>query len=246
MKPCSAACSSRATASATRRDSVVVRRRREHEDLAGGVGADVVDRRDRAGRRGARRALGGGEQPHAPVVLGRREVVRAHDDDRRAALELDAELGGARDDVAAVGHAPVQHGAQERLLRGLGRALGRAHALDLGGDQRRDEAQQRRCGLAGAAAQAQPADDGVADPQLVRLDAGRVRHQRALVGRGARRDGEDGAGAVDQDERGVERAGGRADDLGQSVARLHRVGDRPERREVHRGLGFLTRRRHRG
>ena len=88
--------------------------------------------------------------------------------DDRAGLDVDAELGRARDDVAAVGDLAVQHGAQEAGLRGLGGALGRAHALDLGGDQRGDDAQQRGRRLAGAPAQPQPADGRVADAQLVR------------------------------------------------------------------------------
>ena len=50
----------------------------------------------------------------------------------------------AGDDVAAVGHLAPQHRPQEGGLRGLRGALGRPHALDLGGDQRGDEPQQRR------------------------------------------------------------------------------------------------------
>ena len=92
--------------------------------------------------------------------------------------------------------------------------------------------------LARAAAQAQPADDRVADAQLVGADAGRVGHQRALVRRRARGDRQHGAGAVDQDERGVERARRGAHHLGQPVARFDRVRDRGERVEIERGLGF--------
>ena len=96
-------------------------------------------------------------------------------------------------------------------------------------------------GSPAAAAQPQPPDDRVADAQLVRRDAGRVGHQRALVGGRARRDREHGARAVDQHERGVERPAGRADDLGQPVAGLDRVGDRAERAEVQRRRSPRTR-----
>ena len=118
-------------------------------------------------------------------------------------------------------------------LRRLRRALGRAQALDLGGDQRRDDPQQRVGRLAAAGAHAQAPDDRVADPQLVGLDAGAVGHQRALVGGRARGDGEHGARAVDQHERGVERARGGAHDLGQADAGLdRRRGSRSSAAEV--------------
>ena len=95
--------------------------------------------------------------------------------------------------------------------------------------------------VARAPAQPQPADDRVADPQLVRRDAGGVGHQRPLVGRRARGDREHGARAVDQHERGVERARGGADDLGQPEPGLDRVGDRGERIEVDRRAPLLGR-----
>jgi hypothetical protein len=99
-------------------------------------------------------------------------VVRAHDDHGAAVGEVDAELLAAGDEVAAVGHVAAQHGFEEGALGGLGGALGRAQALDLGGDQRGDDAQERlRRLLAGAGPQAQAADRLVADAQLVRLDA---------------------------------------------------------------------------
>ena len=179
---------------------------------------NLVDRGDRAGRGGAGGALGGGQHARAPVVLDRRVVVRADDDDRGALFERDAELAGAGDDVAAVGDLAVQDRAQERLLRRLGRPLGRAQALDLRRDQRGHEPQQRRRGLAGAAAQPQAPDDRVADPQLVRADAGGVGHQRALVRGGPRGDRQHRAGAVDQHQRGVERARRGADHFGQAAA----------------------------
>ena len=63
------------------------------------------------------------------------------------------------------------------------RALGRAHALDLGRDQRRDHAQQRRPAARRAGAHAQPADHARRRRRSsMRLDAGAVGHQRLLVG----------------------------------------------------------------
>ena len=187
---------------------------------------------ERAGSAGAGGALGGGEHAGAPVVVGGREVVGADDDHGAALGQVGAELGGAGEDVAAVGHLAREQRGQERGLGRLGRAVGRAQALDLGGDHRRRDPQHRRRRAAAAGAQAQPADDRVADAQLVRLDALGVAHQRALVGGRARGDREHGARAVDQDERRVEGAGGGADDLGKPEAGLDRIRHRPERSEV--------------
>ena len=159
-------------------------------------------------------------------------MVGADDDDRTAVGEVGAELRGARHDVAAVGHLALQQRAEERGLGGLGRAVGRAQALDLRGDQRRRDPQHRRGRPAAAGAQAQAADDRVADAQLVRLHALAVAHQQALVGRRARGDGEHGARAVDQDERRVQGAGRGADDLREPEAGLHRFGHGIERTEV--------------
>jgi len=121
-------------------------------------------------------------------------MVCAHDDHGAPAREVDPELLAARDEVAAVGHVASQHRAQEVRLRRLRRALGGAQALDLGRDQGRDHAQQRGRRLpARAPAQPQPADHRVAHPQLVRHDAGGIRHQRPLVRTGARGDREHAA-----------------------------------------------------
>ena len=231
-------------------DAVVGGLRDEQHDLPRALHRRGDHRGQRA--RGARAggALGGGEDACAPVVLGRREVVRAHDDHGAAARQVDPELLAARDEVAAVGHVAPQDRAQEVRLRRLGSALGRTQALDLGGDQGRDDAQQggRRL-LARAPAQPQPADHRVADPQLVRDDAGGVGHQRALVRRGARGDREHPARAVDQDDGGVERAGRGAHHLGEPEAALDRLGDGVEAAEVRRrrhpaeGLGHPSKSR---
>ena len=165
MKPCSELCSSRAIDLGDAADAVVGGLRHEQDDLARALDRRGDHRGERARRARAGGALGGGEHARAPVVLARREVVRAHDDHGAAAREVDPELLAAGDEVAAVGHVAPQDRAQEVRLRGLGRALGRAQALDLGGDQRGDHAQQRgRRLLAGAAAQAQAPDDRVARP----------------------------------------------------------------------------------
>ena len=234
VKPCRPAWSSRAIASATRRVGDVVDRGAHHHDLARRVRRMVGERRDRAGRRRPRRALGGGQHAGAPVVLRGGEVVRPHDHDGRAALEVQPDLGGPRRDLGPVGERPVEDPAHEGLLRRGRRALRRAQALDLRGDQRRHDAQEGGRRLARPPAQPQAPDHLVADPQLVRGHAGHVGHQRALVGGRARRDGQHGARRIHQHQRRLERPRGRADDLGQPHARLDGVGDRLERIEVDR------------
>ena len=226
MKPWTDACSSRAMPSATRRSAA-----------SSAVGSSTTTwssrlGRERAGRAGAGGALGGGEHAGAPVVVGGREVVRADDDDRAALGEVGAELGGAGEDVAAVGDLALQQRGEERGLRGLRRAVGRAQALDLRRDHRRRDPQHRGGRPAAARAHAQAADHRVTHAQLVRLDAVGVAHELALVRRRARGDREHGARAVDQDERRVEGAGGGTDDL-----REDRGPTRPRRTSprVHRG-----------
>ena len=85
------------------------------------------------------------------------------------------------------------------------------------------------------AAQAQAADRLVADAQLVRLDAGRVGHQRALVGARARGDREHAARAIDEDQGGVQRASRGAHDLGEPETALDGLRDGLEGAEVRRG-----------
>ncbi len=129
----------------------VGRRGQQDDDMAGPVAQRVDDSGQRAGRARAGGSLGGREHAAAPVLVGRGVVVRADDDQRRARRDVDAQLGRVRDDVAAVGHLAPQHRGQEPRLRGFGRALGCAHALDLGGDQGRHHPQQGGRRLAGAA-----------------------------------------------------------------------------------------------
>ena len=190
------------------------------------------DGRERSRGAGAGGALGGGEHAGAPVVVGGREVVGAHDDHGAAFGEVGPELGGAGEDVAAVGDLALEQRAQERGLRGLGRAVGGAQALDLGGDHRGRDPQDGRRRAAAAGPHAQPPDDRVADAQLVRLDALGVAHQQALVVGGARGHGEHGARSIDQDERCVEGAGRGADHLGEAEAGFDRIRHGPERSEI--------------
>ena len=140
----------------------VLRRREQHDDVALRVGRASEHGRERARGAGAGGALGGGEHADAPVVVGGREVVRADDDHRAALAQVRPELGGAGEDVAAVGHLALEERGQERGLGGLGGAVGCAQALDLAGDHRRGDPQHRGRGPAAARSQAQAADDRVA------------------------------------------------------------------------------------
>ena len=237
--------------SVTRRSAASCAVGQQHDDVALRVGRALQHRGERAGGAGAGGTLGRGQHAGAPVVVGGREVVRAHDDHGAALGQVGAELGGAGEDVAAVGDLALEERGQEGGLRGLGGAVGRAQALDLAGDHRRRDPQDRRGGAAAARAQAQAADDRVAHAQLVRLHALGVAHQRALVRRRARGDREHGARAIDQHQRRIERTRRRPDDFGEPETGLHRVRHRTERAEVGqrrlfaggRGHGLKVRRR---
>jgi len=172
-------------------------------------------------------------------------VVGAHDDHCAALAEVRPQLGRAGDDVSAVGDPALQQRGQKRGLGGLGRAVGRAQALDLARDHRRRDPQHGDRRRAGARAQAQPADDRVAHAQLMRLDALGIAHQRALIGRRARGDREHGARSVDQHQGRVERAGCGPDDFRQPQTGLHRVRHRTQRAEVRQGRLFAGGRGHR-
>ena len=78
--------------SATRRRPAVLRGRQQHDDVALRVGRALQHGRQRAGGAGARGTLGGGQDAGAPVVVGGREVMRAHDDHRAALGQVGAEL----------------------------------------------------------------------------------------------------------------------------------------------------------
>ena len=127
--------------------------------LGAAIAPGAIERPPRAGDR---------QQPPAPVVLGRVARMRPHDDHGRAAGEVGPELLAARDQVVTVGDLAPQHGSQEcgrRLLRG---PLGRAHALDLGGDQRRHQAAASTDRAPLASAHPQLPDGRVGDLELDR------------------------------------------------------------------------------
>ena len=84
-------------------------------------------------------------------------------------------------------------------------------------------------------------DGRLGDLELDRGHIVGVAHQRALVGGAAGRDREHGRGAVDQDQAGVERAGGGTQDRGQTGAVLDGIGDRGQRSQVGRGRPGLLR-----
>ena len=192
MWPGRPASSSRRTPSAARAAGAVVAAGHEHDDLGAASPSRSASAAIAPARDGARAALGDGEHARAPALLGRARAAWA-----RATITLappssvDAELRAAREQLVAVGELAAEHGVQERgggLLRG---ALGRAHALDLGGDS---VVTSRSTSAAPGSARArmpQLADDRVGDAQL---DAARRRRapsssERSL-GRRARGDGE--------------------------------------------------------
>ena len=216
-----------------RRGRVVGARQEDHDLGAHGV-RTRGEHGGSAGEHGARAAIGHAEHALAPAVLGRHERVGARDDDARPLDQVDPQLARPAEDVLAAGDVAVEQGVQEAGQRLLGGALGRAQALDLGGDQRRHELDQRGAGLA-PRAHPQRAHRRIGHPQLDRLDPGRVVEQRALVGRRTRRHGQHRPRAVGQHEAGVERPSGGADDLGQAGARLDGVGDRVQRSEIEPG-----------
>jgi hypothetical protein len=217
----------------------------EQDDHAGAGarrdGRVVEDRHQRAGRRGARGALGDREDATAPVDLRRGVVVRADDDDRAALAEVEAELGRAGEDVPAVGDRTLEQRAQEAGLGLLGLALRRAEALHLGRDERQHHGEEAGRRRPAAQAHAQPSDDLAPDAQLLRVDTLAVGQQRALVGGRAGGDGEHRARVVEQDHRRLERPRRGADDLGQAGAGRDGLADRLER--LQSGSGTRRRRR---
>ena len=186
-----------------------------------------------AGRQRAQRPHREDQDPLAPLTRLRRARGGAEDEDAGAAVEIGAQLGAAGDDVAAVGDLAGEDGGDEGAGDLLARPLGRARALQLqrqqGGDHPRDRRLRRRRGPV-----AQLTDGGIGDPQL---DAGHAvaagKQPLLLVGRGAG-DRENGAGAVDQGDAGVQQAGGRARHRGQAGTRLDRFRERVEEARISR------------
>ena len=204
------------------------------------LGAEIAPRGDRAGA-----APGDRQQPPDASRPRRAARMGAHDQYGRAVADIYPQFLAPRDQIVRGGGIATQDRAQERgrgLLRGT---LGRAHALNLRRDQGRDQTQHRRIRLAVTDPHPHLADGRVGDLQLERDHIVGVTHQRALVSRRARRDGEDRRRAVDQDQARIERPAGRAQHLRQARAGLHRLGDLSQRREVrahaHESLPDLAR-----
>ena len=207
-------------------EAVVVLGGDDHRDLRGDL--VLAGARQRPGGQRAQGPQRQGQDPGAPLA-GLGGARRGADDDHPGPpLEVGAHLGGAGEDVAAVGHLAGEHGADEGPGDLLALPLRRAGALQLERDQRRDHPGDRRVGGAGAAV-AELADHRVGDPQL---DPGHVvaaGDQLLLLVGGGAGDREHGARAVDQGDAGVEDLGRGAGDRGQAGARLDRLGERVER-----------------
>ncbi len=176
----------------------------------------------RARRQRAQGAQGKGQDPLAPLAVLGRARGGAKDQHPGAGVEVGAELSGASDDVAAVGHLTRQHGCDEGSRDLLALPLGRARALQLQGQQRRHHSRDRRVGSR-LRPVAQLADRGVGDPQLDFDHAFATREQLLLLVRRGTGDGEDGAGAVDQGNGGIEQSRRGAGHRGQPGARLDRL-----------------------
>ena len=97
-----------------------------------------------ASERSARSARVRTRARHSPVCAAR--GAARSDQHPGAALEVGAELGGAGDDVAAVGHLAGEHGGDEGARHLLALPLRRARALQLQRQQRRHHAGDRRVG----------------------------------------------------------------------------------------------------
>ena len=224
--------------SATRRSLGVVGGRQQHDDVAVRRPSITAASEPGAPARAARSAAASTRR--APVVVGGRVVVRRGRRPRAPpAARSIPELGGARDDVAAVGHLAVQHGAQEaRPARPRTPARARARARPR---TRSASSTIRRSAGRGSPerprTRRRPTTTSPTRSSCVTTPSA-SRHQRALVRGRARGDGEHGARAVDQHQRGVERPRRGANDLGQAEAGLDRVGDLRQRVEVVRRRRF--------
>ena len=137
-----------------------------------------------ASERSARRARVSTRARHSPVWAARGAACRISTP--APALEVGAELGGAGDDVAAVGHLARQHRGDEGPGDLLALPLRRARALQLQRQQRRHHAGDRRLGGRGAAV-AQLADRRCRRPAARPGSPPRRRRAASSPGRGRRR-----------------------------------------------------------
>ncbi len=196
----------------------------EQQDLDAGRAVALGERRERAAHHRARPALDDRARAGAPALLGRRLRVGASDDHARPVPQVERQLGGARQQLLARGLLAPERQAQEVCGGALRGDVRGAHALHLRGDHRDEQPPHERARL-GSGAHVQRSDDRVGDPQRHARHAVAAREQRALVGAGARGDGDRGARGVGHREARVERARGGAHDLGQARPGLDRLGD---------------------
>ena len=175
-----------------------------------GAGVLVAGRRDRPWRDRARPAPGNRQQPPAPVILGRVARVRAHHHRQRRRWTRPSPVlcrgppgrrgprsprrrTARRNAVAASSEA--RSGAR---TRSTSEAISVVTRLSIDGSGSRSRVRMRRCPTVASATL-----------RSIVVDVLAVTHQRALIGRRARRDREDRARPVDQDQARVERPAGR-------------------------------------
>jgi hypothetical protein len=188
--------------------------------------AQVADRgAERPGGHAPGRPLRRGQDATAPIALLGLARVRAQHEHGRAGSEVGPELAAAGDDVLAVGGAAVHDVGQERLDRGLSRALGRARALDLERDDRARHAQQSvrlggRVALRSPGSKPQLADSPVGDTQLERANSRPLGHHRPFLVGGSAGHGQHAHRRVEHGHARAEPARGRADDLVEAGAAL--------------------------
>ena len=139
----------------------------DHDDLGARHLGAVDERRDRAGRRGARAALDDAQHARAPAVVDGRVRARADDEHARAGVELEPDARGAESGAigAAASSAPTKPSAASADARCGARERSTSAAITTA---------TRPISAAGASsdARAQPqlAHRLVAEPQLDDLD----------------------------------------------------------------------------
>ncbi len=183
--------------------------------------------RQRARRKRAQRPLGKGQHAGAPLARLRRAGCRVQDQHPGAALQVCPQLRAPGEDVATVGHLTAENRSDECTGNLLALPLRRARALQLQGEQGGHHAGDCRLRWLGRPI-AQLADGAVGDPQLDPSNRLAPGEQLALlVGRGAG-NRQNGAGAVDQSDAGVQDPCRGPGDGRQAGAGFDRIGERVE------------------